>query len=53
MITKAVIPIKGIHCASCVRTIESAFKNRPGVIRARVNFPTETAYIDYDDAAVN
>ncbi len=46
--TKSIIPISGMHCASCVRTIETALKKVPGVANAVVNFASSRAYVDYD-----
>lgn len=41
-------PIKGMHCASCVRVIEKSLKRTPGVKDAVVNLATEKATITYD-----
>jgi Cu+-exporting ATPase len=49
---KAVINIKGMHCSSCVLTIESALKKLPGVSNAKVNFASEKAHVDYDPSRV-
>ena len=38
----------GVHCASCVSTIESALLALPGVDRAAVNMGTERITVDYD-----
>ncbi|MBU1348575.1 cation transporter, partial [Patescibacteria group bacterium] len=43
------IPIKGMHCASCAVTTESALKKVPGVHSASVNFAMERAAVDYDE----
>src|SRR5574342_556483 len=45
---KAIIPVSGMHCASCVRTIEGALNKVPGVAKAMVNFASSKAYVDYD-----
>lgn len=39
--------IKGIHCASCVATIEEALKQTPGVLDASVNLATQQASLVY------
>src|SRR3990172_5522474 len=44
---EVVIPIQGMHCASCVRRIEEALTAVPGVTRASVNLATEQAVISY------
>ncbi|NJE04668.1 heavy metal translocating P-type ATPase [Thermococcus sp. M36] len=48
----AVIKIGGMTCASCVRTIETALKELPGVLDVRVNLATETANVTYDPTVV-
>ena len=45
---KKTYPIKGMHCASCVRVIEKSLKRTPGVKDAVVNLATEKATITYD-----
>ncbi|GAB6101856.1 heavy metal translocating P-type ATPase [Thermococcus atlanticus] len=49
----AIIKIGGMTCASCVRTIETALKELPGVMDVKVNLATEKATVSYDPAAVN
>jgi len=46
-------PIKGMHCASCVRVIERAIKKVDGVIDCSVNLATEQATVKYDENKVN
>jgi len=46
---KKTFPIKGLHCASCVRLTERALKGVPGVKNAVVNLATEKATIIYDE----
>jgi Cu+-exporting ATPase len=45
---KTIIRIKGIHCASCVRTIENTLRRTPGVLDAKVNFASGRALVEYD-----
>ena len=45
---KQSFPIKGMHCASCIRVTERALKKVPGVKEAVVNLATEKATITYD-----
>lgn len=45
---KALIPIKGMHCASCALTIEKTLKKIDGVEKCEVNFGTEKAKVEYD-----
>ncbi len=39
------LSISGATCASCVRTIESALRNTPGVDNADMNFADRTAQV--------
>ncbi len=50
--TKIDIGIQGMHCASCVSTIEGALAAVPGVTRAVVNLAAERGTITYDPALV-
>jgi Cu+-exporting ATPase len=50
---KATINITGMHCSSCVVTIENALKKTPGVLSAKVNFTNEKAYIEYEPAKIS
>lgn len=43
-----VIPVEGMHCASCVHTVETALSHLEGVRRATVNLGAEKAFVDYD-----
>ncbi len=42
-------PIKGMHCASCVRLIERAVGKVPGVEKANVNLATEQLTVSFDN----
>ncbi|TKJ29584.1 MAG: heavy metal translocating P-type ATPase [Chloroflexi bacterium B3_Chlor] len=46
--TKMVLPVAGMTCASCVRTVERALSRLPGVANATVNFATQKASVVYD-----
>lgn len=46
--TKKTFFVKGMHCASCVRTLERALKKVDGVTDAIVNLATEKATVTYD-----
>lgn len=50
---KKTYPIKGMHCASCVRVIERSLSKTLGVKEANVNLATEKATVTYDDAECN
>ena len=47
-IKKIILPIKGMHCASCAANIEKSLKRVPGVKGANVNYASEKASVDYD-----
>ncbi|MDO8576779.1 MAG: heavy metal translocating P-type ATPase [Candidatus Daviesbacteria bacterium] len=49
---KKLFPIKGMHCASCVRVIERALSRVEGVSAATVNLATEQASVTYDPKLV-
>jgi len=42
------LPVTGMSCASCARTIENRLSATPGVVNASVNFATGAATIDFD-----
>lgn len=46
---KIIIPIQGMHCASCAVTTEHALKKVSGVSEANVNFAMERATVEYDE----
>jgi len=45
--------VDGMHCASCVASVEKALKNVPGVKVASVNLATETAHVTFDSSAAS
>jgi Cu+-exporting ATPase len=42
---KLTLPVKGMHCASCVSKVETALAGVPGVVQASVNLATEKATV--------
>jgi Cu+-exporting ATPase len=44
------LPVQGMTCAACARSIELTLKDTPGVTAAHVNLATNTATVDYDPA---
>lgn len=50
---KKVLKIKGMHCASCVYTLEKALNGVKGVTSANVNLATEQAHVEYDPLLAN
>ena len=45
---KCSYPVQGMSCAACAARIDKILNNCPGVLKADVNFASETAYIEYD-----
>ncbi|MGH1419904.1 MAG: heavy metal translocating P-type ATPase [Hyphomicrobiaceae bacterium] len=45
--SSARIPIRNMHCASCVTRIETALKMTPGVVAARANSLTNSVDVEY------
>lgn len=41
------LPVKGMHCASCVQKIENVLLSTKGVIKASVNIATEKVKVEY------
>lgn len=46
-LSRQIIPIKGMTCASCAERIRKALLELPGVISADVNLATEQARVEY------
>lgn len=46
---KIIVPISGMHCASCAQKIELTLKKLNGVKNANVNFATERATVEFDE----
>lgn len=46
-ISKIMLPIKGMTCASCVKAVQDSLVSLPGVVSASVNFATEKATVEY------
>src|SRR3990167_8018770 len=48
---KEIFLIQGMHCVSCVLTIEHALKKVPGVKTASVSLMSEKATVEYEEPA--
>ncbi len=46
------LAVEGIHCAGCIRTIETGLAALPGVARARVNYTLHRVGIDMREGAI-
>jgi Cu2+-exporting ATPase/Cu+-exporting ATPase len=51
--SKQIFKIKGMHCASCANIIERTLSKVEGVKSVSVNYGTEAAMVDFEDAKVN
>ncbi|MFQ5586688.1 MAG: copper ion binding protein, partial [Thermodesulfobacteriota bacterium] len=49
---RAILPLKGMSCASCAHKIEKALQGIDGVAQASVNFAAEKATVDYDPSQI-
>jgi Cu+-exporting ATPase len=50
--TAVTLPLSGMSCAACARTIERTLQSVPGVEAAGVNYATSRATVKFDPAAV-
>jgi P-type Cu+ transporter len=51
--SKQVVPIIGMHCASCAVNIERKLKKLTGMQSASVNYANEKALVEYDETQCN
>jgi Cu+-exporting ATPase len=49
----AVLKVGGMTCATCVATIEKAFRNKEGLVDVHVNLGAEKAYVSYDPSTIS
>ncbi len=47
---KTTIQVTGMHCASCANILTKALQKVPGVSSATVNYATQKASVDFDEA---
>jgi Cu+-exporting ATPase len=50
---KIAIKISGMHCATCVQTIEKALNAKEGVYKASVNLALETATVEFNPQQIS
>ena len=48
-----VIPVKGMHCATCALSISKGLFKKDGVSKADVNFATEKAVVEFDPEKIS
>lgn len=51
--TKLEIPVKGMHCAGCERTLELALTRLDGVLEAKPDREAERVTVHYDPERVS
>ncbi len=47
--SKVTLNLRGMHCASCANSIQSATRSIAGVASSNVNFATEEAVVEFDE----
>lgn len=52
-LVKKTFPVKNMMCAMCVSHVRNAIANIKGVKDVNVNLASNSALVEYDDAAVN
>lgn len=50
--TKIILKITGMDCASCAANIEINLKKKNGVKSAEINFASKKAYVEYDEKII-
>ncbi len=50
---KETYKVEGMHCASCVATIERVLLKTAGVRSASANFASESALIEFDESVIS
>lgn len=52
-IVKRTFPVLGMSCTACVGRVDKVLAARSGVVKAAVNYASETVMIEYDSSIVN
>lgn len=50
-IVSELFPITGLSCASCASSAEKVLNHQPGVRKAKVNFASGTAFVEYEEVS--
>ena len=45
--------ISGMHCDGCADRLQKVLSGKAGVQSARVSFPVEQAFLEYDSSAIS
>ncbi len=51
--SQVVMPLEGIHCATCVSKIEGALSRLEGIDKVSIHLPTKMAFIDYQEKLIS
>ena len=51
--TKEILTITGMHCASCANAVEKSISKLEGVTSASVNIATEKLTVEFDEKKMN
>ncbi len=49
-VQKISVQVSGMHCNGCANTVEKVLKRIPGVVSARVDFSSQQALVEFDQA---
>ena len=50
---KAILKVKGMHCASCSVLIDKLAGGQPGVVSIKTNYGSEKTAIEYDESKIS
>ncbi len=50
--SKYVLKVKGMHCASCAVLIDKLVGKQPGVVSIKTSYGSEKVAIEYDEAKI-
>ncbi len=48
-----ILPVTGMKCGGCVKSVSNVLSALPGVERVEVSLETAQAHVRYDDARLN
>ncbi len=51
--SKTSLKLEGLHCYSCVNTIEKSLKNKKGIITLDISFARQEANIEFDEKLIS
>ncbi len=51
--TQILIPVEGMTCGGCVKSVERALGNQPGVANAKASLENKNVTVDFDGTAIS